>query len=51
MWTEYGGMAGYIDAETVPEPATVFGSFMVLGGLGAFQRRNKQLKGLHSRPR
>ncbi len=50
-WYEYGGMGGYIDAETVPEPATIFGSFMALGGLAAFQRRNKQLKGLGSRPR
>jgi len=49
MWTEYGGAGGYIDAETVPEPATIFGSFMALGGLAAFQRKNKQLKGQHSR--
>ena len=49
LWTEYGGMGGYIDAETVPEPATIFGSFMALGGLAAFQRKNKQLKGQHSR--
>lgn len=49
MWTEYGAMNGYIDAETVPEPATVFGSFMALGGLAAFRRKNKQLKGLRSR--
>lgn len=48
-WYEYGAMGGYIDAETVPEPATVFGSFMALGGLAAFQRRNKQLKGPRSR--
>jgi hypothetical protein len=41
----------YIDAETVPEPATIFGSFMALGGLTAFQRKNKQLKGLRSRGR
>ena len=45
LWTEYGGSEGYIDAETVPEPATIFGSFMALGGLAAFQRKNKQLKG------
>jgi hypothetical protein len=51
MWTEYGGMQGYIQAETVPEPATIFGSFMALGGLAAFQRKNKQLKGLRSRGR
>ena len=51
MWTEYGAMQGYIQAETVPEPATVFGSFMALGGLAAFQRKNKQLKGLGSRLR
>jgi len=49
LWTEYGGAGGYIDAETVPEPATIFGSFMALGGLAAFQRKNKQLKGLRSR--
>jgi hypothetical protein len=49
MWTEYGGAGGHIDAETVPEPATIFGSFMALGGLAAFQRKNKQLKGQHSR--
>jgi hypothetical protein len=49
MWYEYGAMQGYIDAETVPEPATIFGSFMALGGLAAFQRKNKQLKGLRSR--
>jgi len=49
LWTEYGGAGGYIDAETVPEPATIFGSFMALGGLAAFQRKNKQLKGQHSR--
>jgi hypothetical protein len=51
MWTEYGAMQGYIDAETVPEPATIFGSFMALGDLAAFQRKNKQLKGLRSRSR
>jgi hypothetical protein len=51
MWTEYGRIGGYIDAETVPEPATIFGSFMALGGLAAFQRKNKQLKGLRSRGR
>jgi len=51
LWTEYGGAGGYIDAETVPEPATIFGSFMALGGLAAFQRKNKQLKGLRSRGR
>jgi hypothetical protein len=51
MWTEYGAMQGYIDAETVPEPATIFGSFMALGGLAAFQKKNKQLKGLRSRSR
>jgi len=51
LWTEYGAMQGYIDAETVPEPATIFGSFMALGGLAAFQRKNKQLKGLRSRSR
>jgi hypothetical protein len=45
-WGEYGGAEGYIDAETVPEPGTIFGSFMALGGLAAFQRKNKQLKGL-----
>jgi hypothetical protein len=50
-WYEYGAMRGYTDAETVPEPATVFGSFMALGGLAAFQRRNKELKGLGSRVR
>ena len=49
LWTEYGGAGGYIDAEAVPEPATIFGSFMALGGLAAFQRKNKQLKGQHSR--
>jgi len=49
LWTEYGGAGGYINAETVPEPATIFGSFMALGGLAAFQRKNKQLKGQHSR--
>jgi hypothetical protein len=49
LWTEYGAMQGYIDAETVPEPATIFGSFMALGGLAAFQKKNKQLKGQHSR--
>lgn len=49
MWTEYGGAGGYIDGETVPEPATIFGTFMALGGLAAFQRKNKQLKGLRSR--
>ena len=48
-WYEYGGMGGYIDAETVPEPATIFGTFMALGGLAAFQRKNKQLKGLRLR--
>jgi hypothetical protein len=48
-WYEYGRYQHYIDAETVPEPATVFGSFMALGGLAAFQRKNKQLKGLRSR--
>jgi hypothetical protein len=51
MWTEYGGAGGFIYAEAVPEPATVFGSFMALGGLAAFQRKNKQLKGLRSRGR
>jgi len=51
MWTEYGGAGGYIYAETVPEPATIFGTFMALGGLAAFQRKNKQLKGLRSRGR
>jgi len=51
-WYEYGGGGGgYIEAETVPEPATIFGSFMALGGLAAFQRKNKQLKGLRSRGR
>jgi len=50
-WYEYGAMQDYIDAETVPEPATIFGSFMALGGLAAFQRKNKQLKGLRSRGR
>jgi hypothetical protein len=50
-WYEYGSYKGYIDAETVPEPATIFGSFMALGGLAAFQRKNKQLKGLRSRGR
>jgi len=49
MWGEYGAQRGYIDAETVPEPATISGSFMALGGLAAFQRKNKQLKGLRSR--
>ena len=48
-WYEYGAIQGYIDAETVPEPATIFGSFMALGGLAAFQRKNKQLKGQHPR--
>jgi len=51
MWLEYGALQGYIDAEIVPEPATIFGSFMALGGLAAFQRKNKQLKGLRSRGR
>ncbi len=50
-WYKYGGIGGYIEAETVPEPATIFGSFMALGGLAAFQRKNKQLKGLRSRGR
>ena len=52
-WYEYGGIGSYgsIEAETVPEPATIFGSFMALGGLAAFQRKNKQLKGLRSRGR
>jgi hypothetical protein len=50
-WYEYGAIQSYIDAETVPEPATIFGSFMALGGLAAFQRKNKQLKGLRSRGR
>ncbi len=50
-WYEYGGVGGYIEAETVPEPATIFGSFMALGGLAAFHRKNKQLKGLRSRSR
>jgi hypothetical protein len=50
-WYEYGGVGGYIEAETVPEPATIFGSFMALGGLAAFHRKNKQLKGLRSRRR
>ena len=50
-WYEYGGVGGYIEAETVPEPATIFGSFMALGGLAAFQKKNKQLKGLRSRGR
>lgn len=50
-WYEYGRMEGYIEAETVPEPATIFGSFMALGGLAAFQRKNKQLKGLRWRSR
>ena len=50
-WYEYGGEGGYIDAEAVPEPATIFGSFMALGGLAAFQRKNKQLKWLGSRLR
>ena len=50
-WYEYGTLGDYIDAETVPEPATIFGSFMALGGLAAFQRKNKQLKGLRSRSR
>jgi hypothetical protein len=49
MWAEYGGDGGYIDAESVPEPATIFGTFMALGGLAAFQRKNKQLKKLCSR--
>jgi hypothetical protein len=49
LWTEYGAMQGHIDAEIVPEPATIFGSFMALGGLAAFQRKNKQLKGPRSR--
>jgi hypothetical protein len=52
-WLEYGAMQGYIEAEieaeAVPEPATIFGSFMALGGLAAFHRKNKQLKGLRSR--
>ena len=48
-WYEYGATQGYIDTETVPEPAPILGSFMVLGGLAAFQRKNKQLKGQHSR--
>jgi hypothetical protein len=51
MWTEYGGAGGFIYAETVPEPATIFGSFMALGGLAAFHRKNKQLKELRSRSR
>jgi len=51
MWTEYGGAGGFIYAETVPEPATIFGSFMALGGLAAFHRKNKQLKELRSRGR
>lgn len=51
MWTEYGGVGGFIYAETVPEPATICGTFMALGGLAAFQRKNKQLKRLHSRGR
>lgn len=50
-WYEYGGTGGYIEAETVPDPATIFGTFMALGGLAAFQRKNKQLKGLRSRGR
>ncbi len=50
-WYEYGALQSYIDAETVPEPATIFGSFMALGGLAAFHRKNKQLKGLRSRGR
>jgi hypothetical protein len=44
-------MQDYIDVETVPEPATIFGSFVALGGLAAFQRKNKQLKGLCLRSR
>jgi hypothetical protein len=48
-WYEYGGLQDYIDAEIVPEPATIFGTFMALGGLAAFRRKNKQLKGLRSR--
>jgi hypothetical protein len=50
-WYEYGGTGGYIEAETVPEPATIFGTFMALGGFVVFQRKNKQLKGLRSRGR
>ncbi|HEY9811983.1 MAG TPA: PEP-CTERM sorting domain-containing protein [Candidatus Sericytochromatia bacterium] len=53
QWGEYGGQQGWIEteaeAEAVPEPATIFGSFMALGGLAAFHRKNKQLKGLRSR--
>jgi len=53
QWLEYGGGGGWIEAEAeaeaVPEPATIFGSFMALGGLAAFHRKNKQLKGLRSR--
>jgi hypothetical protein len=53
LWGEYseteGETVGYIEAETVPEPGTIFGSVMALGGLAAFQRKNKQLKGLCSR--
>jgi len=48
-WYEHGALGDYIDAETVPEPATIFDSFMVLGGLAAFHRKNKQLEGLRSR--
>lgn len=52
-WYEYGGIGGYISAETVtvPEPVTTFASFMALGGLAAFQRKNKQSKNLRSRSR
>ena len=39
-WYEYGAMVGNIEAETVPEPATIFGSFMALGGVAAFQKRH-----------
>jgi hypothetical protein len=53
LWGEYseteGFTTGEIEAETVPEPGTIFGSFMALGGLAALQRKNKQLKGLRSR--
>ena len=53
QWLEYGGGGGWIEAEAeaeaVTEPATIFGSFMALGGLAAFHRKNKPLKGLRSR--
>jgi hypothetical protein len=53
QWGEYGAQQGWIEkeaeVEAVPEPTTIFGSFMALGGLAAFHKKNKQLKGLRSR--